>query len=286
MRRVPPLSAIAFALVALSLASPSRAQCPGGGNCSGHGTCIPIANVCSCNPGYAGVGCSQCAPGYYGYPNCQPIPTCQNGGVFNTVTGRCDCPPGFAGVLCQYTNPPNCQLGDQGVCASCNFGYYGASCLPCLPSAANPCNGNGTCSQGILGTGACMCNMGFAGNACQYSRAITCNGAGDPTNAGGCNCDLHVTGTNCTQCALGYTGYPACNHCAPGYAGYPNCVHCRADFDGMGGVTVGDIFAFLAAFFMQNGLTGPGHSADFNNDNLVSVTDIFAFLAAWFAGCP
>jgi hypothetical protein len=63
-------------------------------------------------------------------------------------------------------------------------------------------------------------------------------------------------------------------------------VLCRADFNGDGVVAVQDIFSFLAAWFAQNGLTGPGHTADFNNDSIVNVTDIFAFLAAWFAGCP
>jgi hypothetical protein len=61
---------------------------------------------------------------------------------------------------------------------------------------------------------------------------------------------------------------------------------CRADFNHDGVRNVTDIFAFLAAWFAQSNLTGPGHTADFNNDNAVNVSDIFAFLAAWFVGCP
>ena len=46
--------------------------CPGGGNCSGHGTCDAGSGTCSCVTGYAnpGSGCNTCAPGYSGYPSC------------------------------------------------------------------------------------------------------------------------------------------------------------------------------------------------------------------------
>ncbi len=54
---------------------------------------------------------------------------------------------------------------------------------------------------------------------------------------------------------------------------------CAADFDGMNGVGVPDIFAFLAAWFAQDS------GADVNGDSVVTVPDIFAFLALWFAGC-
>ena len=65
-----------------------------------------------------------------------------------------------------------------------------------------------------------------------------------------------------------------------------NILHWQWDFNGDNVVNVTDIFAFLAAFFAQNGQTGPGHSADFNGDGVVNVFDVFFFLHAWFAGCP
>jgi hypothetical protein len=55
---------------------------------------------------------------------------------------------------------------------------------------------------------------------------------------------------------------------------------CAADFDGVGGVAVPDIFAFLSAWFAH----APG--ADFDVNGSIEVPDIFAFLSAWFAGCP
>ncbi len=56
-------------------------------------------------------------------------------------------------------------------------------------------------------------------------------------------------------------------------------VCCPADFNGVNGVTVQDIFDFLTAW-----LAGSS-SANFNGVNGVTVQDIFDFLTAWLAGC-
>jgi probable HAF family extracellular repeat protein len=54
---------------------------------------------------------------------------------------------------------------------------------------------------------------------------------------------------------------------------------CVVDFDGMNGVQVQDIFAYLNAWFAGEA------RADFNGVGGLSVQDIFDFLNAWFAGC-
>ncbi len=54
---------------------------------------------------------------------------------------------------------------------------------------------------------------------------------------------------------------------------------CPADFDGSGGLTVNDIFAFLDAWL------GGSPSADFNTSGALEVADIFDFINAWLAGC-
>lgn len=54
---------------------------------------------------------------------------------------------------------------------------------------------------------------------------------------------------------------------------------CPADFNCSGGVSVQDIFDFLAAYFAGQ------PSADFNGSGTISVQDIFDFLGAYFAGC-
>ena len=55
---------------------------------------------------------------------------------------------------------------------------------------------------------------------------------------------------------------------------------CPVDFNGVGGLTVQDIFDFLNAWF------GANPRADFNGQVGITVQDIFDFLGAWFAGCP
>jgi len=64
---------------------------------------------------------------------------------------------------------------------------------------------------------------------------------------------------------------------------------CRANFNGVNGVTVQDIFDFLGAWFAGCTAGGAGAcqygSADFNGVSGLTVQDIFDFLSAWFAGC-
>ena len=59
----------------------------------------------------------------------------------------------------------------------------------------------------------------------------------------------------------------------------PPALPCAPDFNLSGGVSVQDVFDFLAAWFAGD------PRADFNNSGTVTVQDIFDFLAAWFAGC-
>lgn len=71
------------------------------------------------------------------------------------------------------------------------------------------------------------------------------------------------------------TGLGSVNDLVLGPAAAPPCV---ADFNHANGITVQDIFDFLAAWFAGS------PSADVNGGGL-SVQDIFDFLSRWFAGC-
>ncbi len=55
---------------------------------------------------------------------------------------------------------------------------------------------------------------------------------------------------------------------------------CPADFNNSGGLTVQDIFDFLAAYFASD------PAADFNGEIGLTVQDIFDFLEGYFTGCP
>ncbi len=54
---------------------------------------------------------------------------------------------------------------------------------------------------------------------------------------------------------------------------------CRADFNGVGGVSVQDIFDYLAAWFAGD------QRADLDGVGGITAQDLFDFLGAWFAGC-
>ena len=45
--------------------------------------------------------------------------------------------------------------------------------------------------------GSCNCNIGYAGNKCQYSDSETCNGNGIVQNNGSCNCNIGYAGNKC-----------------------------------------------------------------------------------------
>lgn len=65
----------------------------------------------------------------------------------------------------------------------------------------------------------------------------------------------------------------------PAFGARFDAVACRADFDQVGGVSVQDLFDFLADYFARN------HAANFNQSGGVSVQDIFRSLAEWFVPC-
>lgn len=58
-------------------------------------------------------------------------------------------------------------------------------------------------------------------------------------------------------------------------------VTCSPDIDGVSGLGVADIFAYLSRWF-----SGNIQDANYNGDCCVNVADIFAYLSDWFAGCP
>jgi hypothetical protein len=54
---------------------------------------------------------------------------------------------------------------------------------------------------------------------------------------------------------------------------------CRADFNGVGGVTLQDIFDYIGAWIAGSA------AADFDQNGTVTLQDLFDYLGAWFAGC-
>jgi hypothetical protein len=105
--------------------------------------------------------------------------------------------------------------------------------------------------------------------------AFTVGAACTPNPCGGACCTgAHCTLTVSASCTGSFQGLGSA--CGP--SGNPTTC-CPANFNGLGGLSVQDIFDFLAAYF------GGAAGADFNHSGATSVQDIFDFLSAYFAGC-
>jgi probable HAF family extracellular repeat protein len=117
--------------------------------------------------------------------------------------------------------------------------------------------------------------------ACVWDRGFGWRSVRDVLTAGG----IDVTGWNLTQAwamsddgrvIVGQGTDPSGNPAA-WKASLP--LPCRADYDGVTGLSVQDIFAFLNLWFAGD------VRADFNGAGGLTVQDIFDYLGAWFGGC-
>ena len=92
------------------------------------------------------------------------------------------------------------------------------------------------------------------------------------------------TGACCTGTLCASTTQASCTGAFQGAAtvcgapGNPTTC-CPANFNQIDGLSIADIFDFLAAWFAGQ------PSADFNHIDGITIADIFDFLGAWFAGC-
>jgi CSLREA domain-containing protein len=153
--------------------------------CATHGSCDATTGACACSEGFGGTGCSQCAPGYGGYPTCVPDlcagkgKTCSQHGTCVAATGECDCDAGFSGPDCGACAPgqgtwptctdpcagkPNCDDGNACTEDSCS---KSAGCVH-APTVAgcddgNACTLGDLCTNGTCQGGGKVCD--FAVNA-------------------------------------------------------------------------------------------------------------------------
>ncbi|MBK6513889.1 MAG: DUF4215 domain-containing protein [Polyangiaceae bacterium] len=210
----------------------STCQTEGGFTCSGlPSSCTTtcgdgvIAGTEQCDQGGGNVangdGCSSVCAIEAGF-TCSGLPsvcsaTCGNG----TLDGGEGCDDGDntsgdgCSAACVVEAGFTCS-GAPSTCV-CDEGFFGATCSACPGgSGAAQCSSNGTCDDGLLGTGACTCADGFFGAACAStcpggSGAAQCssNGTCDDGAAGSgtCTCDAGYSGADCatTTCGDGVT---------------------------------------------------------------------------------
>ncbi|XP_038170878.1 stabilin-2 isoform X2 [Arvicola amphibius] len=98
----------------------------------------------------------------------------------------------------------------------CCPGHWGPDCMECPGGAESPCNGRGTCDEGMEGTGSCSCRAGFRGTACETCEADNVFGPNCSSVCscvhGVCNSGLHGDGT--CECFSAYRG-PRCDKPIP-----------------------------------------------------------------------
>ncbi|XP_010146410.1 PREDICTED: stabilin-1, partial [Eurypyga helias] len=98
----------------------------------------------------------------------------------------------------------------------CCPGFWGTECYECPGGSQNPCNGHGTCLDGMQQNGTCICKEQYSGFACQNCRdenrfGPDCESVCDCVHG---ECNSGVTGNGSCTCYGGYTG-PRCDQELP-----------------------------------------------------------------------
>ncbi|XP_068162494.1 stabilin-2 [Antennarius striatus] len=197
--------------------------CPGGvgTTCMNHGKCDDghLGNgTCTCDTGFGGVSCEQCAEGFFGPTctacNCSEHGSCDAG---RRGTGWCFCEAGWTGqrcetaaelLLCSPPCSPRAVCQDNNTCV-CRPPYEGDG-LTC--TVADQCQvWNGGCAAGarcsqVGQTVRCSCPRGHSGDG------FTCQPI-DPCASGlngGCHehayCTMTAPGRRRCTCKDGYIG--------------------------------------------------------------------------------
>ncbi|XP_072852864.2 laminin subunit alpha-5 isoform X1 [Pogona vitticeps] len=181
---------------------------------------------CLCKPGYAGISCERCAPGYYGNPLvigsfCRPC-DCSGNADPNMLFSDCDSLTGFCTGCMYNTAGPRCELcapgfyGDAVVAKNCTE----CSCLSCGTESCDPRTGQCHCKPGVTGRHCDRCEEGHYGyETCSGCQRCDCDVGAVSRDChaqnGHCNCSPGVGGSRCQQCSPGYWGLSTngCSKC-------------------------------------------------------------------------
>ncbi|XP_045899102.1 stabilin-2-like [Micropterus dolomieu] len=202
---------------------PDRADRP----CSNRGLCsdgLGGNGTCSCQVGFAGTACEDCAPGRYG-PTCSSECSCVHGLCDSGLkgSGTCTCFSGYKGPNCDQELPEcatlSCQqnsrcmeeaLTGQLVC-QCLPGYQksGAQCLSINPCLQRVCHVHASCVHTGPNQHLCACNEGYSGDGRVCMAIDPCQ-----TKQGGCS-------ANSARCVYDGPGKSHCE-CLPGFDNLSN----------------------------------------------------------------
>jgi probable HAF family extracellular repeat protein len=142
--------------------------------CAGRGVCADDDGIvsCTCDDGYTGASCAECAGGYHREGEaCVVDETCD--GRTCSGHGTCLVTDGLASCSCEagYTG---------GDCEACYEGYHDDGVGGCALDEvclSGSCSGRGTCDD-TGGVATCACYPGWGGGYCDERRA-SFTGLGD-----------------------------------------------------------------------------------------------------------
>ncbi|KAJ8370727.1 hypothetical protein SKAU_G00107550 [Synaphobranchus kaupii] len=168
---------------------------------AGSDACEPFGGQCQCRPNIIGRDCSQCATGYWGFPNCRP---CNCGTrLCEQVTGECICPPRTMRPECVQCEPQAFGCHPLVGCEVCNCSRPG---ITSPDVSCDTSSGQCRCKNNIIGRQCDRCSPGFYGYP--NCRQCDCNEAGTENSvcdavSGQCLCKENVEGARCDQCRVG-----------------------------------------------------------------------------------
>jgi hypothetical protein len=250
--------------------------CPQPGSCcEASGNCSFVVQT-SCNGVFSATG--SCTPNICPQPG-----TCCDASGGCTLVFQAACSGSFsAGGSCTPNPCPQlgtccdasggCTLVFQTACSGVFSAAGSCSPNPC-PQPGTCCDASGSCSfvlqaacSGVFSAaGSCTPNPCPQPGVC--CRGATCNTS--ITSAGACT-------ASGTAGAFFATGAAACNSGA-----VSNSPCCYANYNKINGVTIQDIFDFLADWFAGNPYARVGSDG---TPGAATIQNIFDFLSNWFAG--
>ncbi|XP_053323844.1 laminin subunit alpha-1-like [Spea bombifrons] len=240
-----------------------------------------LIEVCECPPGYRGLSCQECAPGYYREklseisilglrfqnPPCVPCQCSNHSEICDPDTGRCmDCQDNTAGDHCHlcapgYYGKVTGSIADCSLCA-CPKGNSQSFSPTCVLEGINDFRCD-ACLPGYEGRYCERCSLGYYGNPNEpdgFCQKCDCNPSGSLNNecdrlTGQCICKTGVTGRLCDTCELRHILLEE------------ECISCDDDCTG---TLLDDLDSLHQAIFSFNmtGIGRPPHQTLFNLENV------------------
>lgn len=253
----------------------SASACSPQACCTGSGCIVEVPSECARVGGSVVFTSTTCSPN-----PCTPSVCCD--GSTCTLTFAAACAAGGGEFFASLTtcSPDTCEPGACCSRTGCAV-VYAPQC-----TGGDAFQGAGTSCNPSDCAGAC-CTV--ASGACTTLSRVECAAITGTSFTPGLACSPIIcrrVGACCngTVCSVGFepdcTGIFQGQATACGPMGNPTTC-CPANVDRVSGVTVQDIFGYLFFYFQAP----PDLRADFNLDGTVDLGDLFAFLNAWFVGC-